>query len=147
MAIGLVAAACSSATTDETTTTAQDEGTEAVATSPASLTAEDQTSDGTVIVIKSVELPAAGFIAVHADNGGSPGAVIGNSDLLPAGTSQDVSVLLDAPLEDTSVVWPMAHIDMDGDGEYTFEPPDNAIDVPGATADGNVAVTSVNIDV
>jgi hypothetical protein len=111
-----------------------------MASGPASLAVQDQTSDGTTIVVASIELPSAGFIAVHADNGGSPGPVIGTSELLPAGRSNDVTVTLDAPLEGTSIVWPMAHIDMDGDGEYTFMPPDNAVDVPAISADGNVAV-------
>ncbi len=137
--LGLIAAACSS-TTDTTTTTTAEVADLTPATGPAAITVEDQMSDGTTIVIRSVELPSAGFIAVHADNGGSPGAVIGHSALLPAGTSRDVVVTLDTPLEGTSVVWPMAHIDVDGDGEYTFAPPDNAIDVPAITADGNVAV-------
>ena len=135
--VALVAAACSSGTTVETTTTAAGS---VPATGPASVTVEDQMSDGTAIVIVSVELPSAGFIAVHADNGGSPGAVIGHSDLLPSGTSTNVTVTLDQPLEGTSIVWPMAHIDIDGDGVYTFNPPDNATDVPAVTADGNVAV-------
>jgi hypothetical protein len=136
--VSLVAAGCTNGASDETTTTLDDGG--VPATAPASVTVEDQMSDGTTIVVKSVELPSAGFIAVHADNGGSPGAVIGHSALLPAGTSNDVEVTLDAALEGTSVVWPMAHIDMDGDGGYTFMPPDNAIDVPATNADGNVAV-------
>jgi len=140
--IGLVAAACSSGATDDTTTTTTTETatSQAPATSPATVTVEDQMSDGTTVVVASVELPTNGFIAVHADNGGSPGAVIGHSDLLPAGTSTGVVVTLDTELEGTSIVWPMAHIDMDGDGEYTFQPPDNAIDVPAVTAEGNVAV-------
>ncbi|MCL1600015.1 MAG: hypothetical protein M3112_00590 [Actinomycetia bacterium] len=138
VAIGLIAAACSSSTQDTTTTSAGDAG--APATSPASVSVEDQMSDGTTIVVASVELPSAGFIAVHADNGGSPGAVIGHSDLLPAGTSEDVTVVLDTPIEGTSIVWPMAHIDIDGDGVYTFAPPDDAVDVPAINADGNVAV-------
>lgn len=154
VAIGLVAAACSSSATTETTTTTAETTTTTGGpdggmpeTAPASVIAEDQTSDGTGIVVKSVDLPAAGFIAVHADNDGSPGAVIGHSDLLPAGTSTDVSVVLDTPINDGSVLWPMAHIDMDEDGEYTFVPPDNAIDVPGLTADGDVAMVPVKVDV
>ncbi len=145
--LGLVAAACSSAATDETTTTAPDTGSSALATAPSSVSVEDQMSDGTTIIVASVELPAAGFIAVHADNAGSPGAVIGNSDLLPAGTSSDVSIALDTPLDATSIVWPMVHIDIDGDGVYTFVPPDNAVDVPGVTSDGNVAVAPAAVTI
>jgi len=148
--IGLVAAACSSGATDDTTTTtAADIASEAPATAPAtapsSVAVEDQASDGTTVIVKSVDLPSAGFIAIHADNGGSPGAVIGNSALLAAGSSSDVSITLDAPLEGTSIIWPMVHIDSDSDGEYTFMPPDNIIDVPGVTADGNVAVASAAV--
>lgn len=144
--IGLVAAACSSASTDDTTTTTEAEAaSEASATAVSSVNIEDQMSDGTTIIVQSVDLPSAGFIAIHADNGGSPGAVIGNSALLPAGPSSDVSIALDGALEGTSIVWPMVHIDSDSDGQYTFMPPDNAVDVPGITADGNVAVASATV--
>lgn len=53
---------------------------------------------------------------------GSPGPVIGHFELLQAGES------------------------IDGDGIYTFVPPDKAIDVPGITEDGNVAVIPVQIN-
>jgi len=144
--VGLVAAACTSSATDATTTTTEaDVATEAPATAPSVVAVEDQTSDGSTVVIQSVELASPGFIAIHADNGGSPGAVIGNSALLPAGSSSDVSVTLDTPLEGTSIIWPMVHIDSDSDGEYTFMPPDNIVDVPGVTADGSVAVASAAV--
>ncbi len=142
VAIALVAAACS--TTEETTTTTT---LEAPPTGPSSVTFEDQASDGTSVVVTSVTLPAAGFVAVHADNNGSPGAVIGNSDLLPAGESTDVTVMLDEALAESAMVWPMIHIDMDRDGEYTFVPPDNAPDVPGTTADGMIAVLPVEVTI
>jgi len=146
VAIGLVVAACSSSATDETTTTtAADVASEAPATAPSAVAVEDQTSDGSTVVVQSVDLPSPGFIAIHADNGGSPGAVIGNSALLPAGSSSDVSITLDTPLDGTSIIWPMVHVDSDSDGQYTFMPPDNAIDVPGVTADGNVAVASAAV--
>jgi hypothetical protein len=140
IAVALVAAACS--TTEDTTTT---QG--APPTGPSSVTFQDQDSDGTSVVVASVTLSADGFIAVHADNNGSPGAVIGHSDLLPAGDSTDVTVTLDEAITESATLWPMAHIDMDRDGEYTFVPPDNAIDVPGQTADGMVAVIPVVINV
>jgi S-layer glycoprotein len=112
---------------------------------PSALEASDQDSDGTSIVIASVSLPAAGFVAIHSDADGAPGPVIGVSDILPAGESTDVVVNLMEALSGSATVWPMVHIDLDGDGVYTFQPPDNAIDLPGLTADGNVAVTSILI--
>ncbi len=42
-------------------------------------------------------------------------------------------------LAESGLVWPMVHIDMDGDGEYTFQPPDN--DVPRT----DTAVPSVSL--
>lgn len=90
----LVAAACSGGAGDTTT----DSNGGAPATAPAAITIEDQTSNG------------------------SPGPVIGHSELLQAGES------------------------IDGDGIYTFVPPDNAIDVPGITEEGNVAVAPVHMN-
>ena len=149
-ALGLLLAACGGDDVSETTTT-----TEAVATtagptpstteagpaiSPAEVVFEDQESDGSSIVVASVSLPSPGFIAVHGNADGGPGPVIGNSELLPAGVSTDVVVELDSPLATSDLVFPMAHIDMDGDGVYEFMPPDNAIDIPATTSDGSVAV-------
>ena len=159
LAVGLVATACSSGggAADTTTSTAPAPTTtkapttssapEGPARGPSTIEAGDQDGDGTTIVVATVELPAPGFIAVHADADGSPGPVIGHSDLLPAGTSTDVVVTLDTPLDGSATVWPMVHIDMDGDGVYTFVPPDNAIDLPGLTAGGDVAVTKMMVTV
>jgi hypothetical protein len=154
-ALTLIVAACTPAgepepatTTDAppqaTTTERMDEG---PATSPAEIVFEAQSSDGTSIVVASVTLPAPGFVAVHSNADGKPGAVIGNSELLPAGTSTDVVVTLDQPLEATDMVFPMVHIDIDGDGEYTFAPPYDLVDTPATTADGGVAVTGAEVTV
>ena len=62
-------------------------------------------------------------------------------------TSTDVIVLLDAPLESTDLLFPMAHIDMDGNGEYEFAPPDNAIDIPALTADDAVTVVGAEVTI
>lgn len=107
---------------------------------PSSIAFDAQESDGTTITVASVELPADGFIAVHGDGGGAPGPVIGNSDLLPAGTSTDVVVTLDQPLTADTTLFPMVHIDTDGNGLYEFGSVDG-VDGPGLTADGDVAVT------
>ena len=47
---------------------------EGPASAPSSLAADSQESDGTTIVIASVTLPSAGFIAIHGDAEGEPGA-------------------------------------------------------------------------
>ncbi len=54
---------------------------------------------------------------------------------------------LDEPLTATDLVFPMAHIDVDGDNEYGFIPPDITIDLPATTADGAVAVVGAEVTV
>lgn len=110
-----------------------------IALQPASITFADQESNGSMITVGSVDLPAAGFIAVHSDGGGSPGPVIGVSDLLPAGTSTDVMVMLDTPIDADTTLFPMVHIDTNGNGAYEFGAVEG-VDGPGLTADGEVAV-------
>ena len=116
-------------------------------TGPAELTASDQEGDGTTVTVDSVTLPTDGFIAVHADADGNPGPVIGHSDLLDEGTSTDVVITLDTPLEATASVWPMAHVDANGNGVYEFTPPDEVIDIPATFASGDTAVVSVTVTV
>lgn len=156
-ALALVIAACADTAADETsiessdTTTTVAEttttGASGPAVSPTEVVFEDQTSDGSTIVVASVTLPSPGFIAVHGNSDGGPGPVIGHSDLLPAGMSTDVVVTLDEPLATTDLVFPMAHIDFDADGEYDFSPPDVTDDIPAQTEGGDVAVVGAEVTV
>ena len=143
----LIAAACGDDEPEADTAAADDEMADEVALAPAAVVAEAQDSDGSSVVVASVTLPSPGFIAMHGDGGGSPGPVIGHSDLLPAGESIDVVVMLDTPLTESGVVFPMVHIDVDGDGVYEFFPPDETTDGPGLTDAGDVAVVPAEIAV
>ena len=40
-----------------------------------------------------------------------------------------------------------AHVDVDGDGDYYFMPPDIAIDLPASTADGAIAVVGAEVTI
>lgn len=140
----VVITGCSTGSEDATTTTLEPGE---PPTTPAEVVFEAQTSDGATIVVASVTLPAAGFIAVHGNADGSPGPVVGHSDLLPEGTSADVSITLDEPLTQTDLLFPMAHIDIDRDGVYEFFPPDNTVDGPARTSAGDVAVTGAEVTV
>lgn len=116
-------------------------------TGPAAIEAQDQSTDGTTVTVASVTLPTDGFVVVHAAGDGGPGAVIGHSDLLAAGTTTDVEVVLDEPLEDDAMVFPMAHVDANGNGVYEFAPPDVVTDVPATTEEGEVAVVGIQLTV
>jgi predicted lipoprotein with Yx(FWY)xxD motif len=129
--------------TDAPATTDAPEAVDAPTTGPASIAVLDQVGDGTSVTIDSVTLPTDGFIVVHADADGSPGPILGWSDLLPAGESIDVTVDLNEPITATAVVHPMGHVDANGNGEYEFMPPDVTIDVPATTAEGGVAMLPI----
>lgn len=154
-AFALVAAACGGttattaapSTTQAVTTTTATPVAATPPTGPSEIAFSPQVSDGSTIVIDSVNLPAPGFIAVHADADGKPGPIVGHSDLLPAGTSTDVTVTLDAPLTESAKLFPMVHIDMNGNGEYEFFPPDTTTDAPGTFADGSIAVVAAEVTV
>jgi hypothetical protein len=104
------------------------------------IAAADQESDGSTLMVDEVVLTGAnGFVAIHADAGGAPGPVIGHSTLLQAGTSMDVEITLDNPLETSVNVFPMLHVD-DGNGTYEFPGPDGP-----AQAAGEVVVVSISV--
>lgn len=116
-------------------------------TGPASISASDQRGDGATVTVDAVELPTDGFVVIHADFDGAPGSILGWSDLLPAGESNDVIVTLNESVGASGNVFAMAHVDANGNGEYEFIPPDVTIDVPALTADGDVAVLAISYDV
>ncbi len=151
--LALTLAACggdddTASTTAPTTspTTEAPTGATEPAMEPSSITFDAQESDGTTVTVARVDLPAAGFIAVHSDGGGSPGPVIGTSELLSPGESTDVAITLDSPLDGDTSLYPMAHIDTNSNGVYEFGSVDG-VDGPGLTADGDVAVVSAAVTV
>jgi len=69
-------------------------------------------------VARSVLSEGPGWLVVHADGGGSPGPVLGQT-AVAAGLSTDVTVALD-PAGVTPVLWPMLHVDTGVEGTYEF---------------------------
>ncbi len=89
-----------------------------------SLTLEDQPLGDTVI-IKALTLDKPGFVVIHKDGGGKPGPVIGNSDVIEAGSYEDFEVEFDTA-QAGERVFPMLHYD-DGNGVYEFPGPDGPV--------------------
>ena len=120
--------------TGAATATGMDHGTEAAAAT-GTIAASDQAGDGASIVVDSASIHGSdGFIAVHIDEGGAPGAVIGHAPVAE-GDNADVLVTFDTPLSETTTVWPMLHIDAGTPGEYEFP---NGADVPVTDENGPV---------
>jgi hypothetical protein len=70
------------------------------------------------IHIDSVLIDAPGFLVIHADNNGAPGAVLGYAPLL-AGHNVNIMIFVD-PAAAGSRVFPMLHYDTCEMGEYEF---------------------------
>jgi len=97
----------------------------------ASVTFDDQESDGTSVVVDSATLPSGGYVVIHESVDGAPGPVLGHSSYLPAVTSTGVTVQLDTPISESQELIAMAHMD-DGDQQYEFPDADGPYTVNGA---------------
>jgi hypothetical protein len=112
---------------------------------PASVTFEAQRIDGTSVVVAAVTLPGPGFVAIQADASGQPGAVLGVSGILAAGTSA-VAVALEPALTADQQLHAVVYIDRDEDGvvEITGGPP---LDAVAQGSDGTPATAAAAITV
>ncbi len=106
-----------------------------------SIEAADQTSNGKAIKLPSVHTKDKGYIAVHADAEGAPGPVIGVSELLEAGETEDVRIKLTDRLDDSASVWPMLHIEDNGNTTYDFPNGDAPAKVDNQVVVVKIAVT------
>lgn len=107
------------------------------ATATGTISLEDQESDGSTVTVAEVMIDGApGWIAIHTDQDGAPGPVIGVAEI-EEGMSSEVAVELDEPLTETTDVWPMLHVDDGQLGEYEFPAVEGA-DLP--VTDGDMPV-------
>lgn len=74
---------------------------------------------GASVLAAQVLLAAPGFVVIHEDNAGSPGAILGTSALLVAGESSRITVLLSRPSKDGEKLHVMLHSDTDGSGTFS----------------------------
>lgn len=74
--------------------------------------------EGSMLYVGDALIDATGWLVIHADNGGSPGAVLGQARLLP-GLNTNIMVEVDAEAAG-SQVFPMLHYDTGESGVYEF---------------------------
>ena len=139
-ALALSACAYESAGTTTTTTVADDET--PPPTAPAEIVVSDQMIEGSSLVVDSVSLPAPGFVVVRMDAGGSPGEVVGISELLTTGSIAQVPIPFFVPLVEEATVHVTVHIDRDRDARFTYEPPDAFVDEIATRGNGEPATTT-----
>jgi hypothetical protein len=90
----------------------------------------------TTFTVASVTLDEAGYVVIHDGTATTPGAVLGASAYLEAGTYTDLAVSLDREIEDGEYLWPMLHVESGADTTF-----DVTVDVAEVDAiNGNVAL-------
>lgn len=103
----------------------------------ASIQASDQTLDdlSTVVVTDGATSLGPGWVVIHEDDNGSPGAVIGHA-AVSDGENQNIEVTLERPAVDGETLHAMLHVDEGTVGTYEF-PGD---DVPATDSNNDVVV-------
>jgi len=103
----------------------------AMAQATATVTVQDQSGDGTAVTIPQASISGSnGWVAIHADDNGSPGPVLGQA-YIPEGQSSDISVPLDQPLAASQTLYAMIHEDNPADQQYTFPDGDAPVQAGG----------------
>lgn len=152
VASGLAGAAAVTDTTDtiDATATADDSASLAQETtttdngsaeSNATIGFDEQSSNGSVVVVNETTLAEGGFIAIYAENG----TVIGNSSYLEPGEHENVTVELDVTLEETQVLVAVAHADTNDDERFDFNV--SEAQAAATTAETTTGETTTEMDV
>lgn len=100
----------------------------------------DQTLvDGRTVTVRRVVARQDGWIVIHADDGGQPGAALGHA-AVSAGENENVAVEIDGPAA-TGTLHAMLHVDAGETGQYEVPGPD----APEQNAQGQVVVQSFEL--
>lgn len=83
--------------------------------------AESET--GNFATVGSVTLTQPGFVAIYKVNSNGATTLIGNTDLLTAGTHGNIQVQLDTVIAEEETIVATLHAD-DGDGDFEYPGPD-----------------------
>ncbi|MFB6131445.1 MAG: hypothetical protein ABEJ28_11575, partial [Salinigranum sp.] len=94
----------------------------------ASVTFDDQFSNGSSVTVSSVELSDGGFVAIHNQSG----AVVGVTDYLSAGSHSNVTASLSGPVEmnSTERLIAMPHYDSNDNQQWDFVSSNGSDDPP-----------------
>jgi LPXTG-motif cell wall-anchored protein len=106
-----------------------------------SVDAADQPLVDGGITVASVNATVDGWIAVHLDEGGKPGKVIGFGPV-KAGQNSNLAIKLSEAVPAGGKLWPMLHIDAGTIGTYEFPGPDAPVIVNGNIIMKQIAVTA-----
>lgn len=105
-----------------------------------SVTVEDQSILNDKVVVSEVISAGKGWIVIHADNGGSPGSILGHSPL-EHGLNTNIEITISTSGR-TPTMYAMLHTDEDEFGQFEFP---GGSDVPVKDELGNVITPSFNV--
>jgi hypothetical protein len=114
----------------------------------ASVTFDEQESEGETVVVDSVTMPEGGFIAIHDSSVAEAplSSVLGNSVYLEPGTHEDVPITLARPIAESQTLVAMPHFDTNDNRVYDFVLSTGELDGP-YTVDNEVLVDQANVTV
>jgi PGF-CTERM protein len=118
------------------------------AAAEASVTFDDQSSNGEEVTVASATLSEGGFVTIHDSTlQDDPfGSVRGTSEYLDEGDHSDISVTLDDPIEESGTLIAMPHLDTNGNEAYDFVTSDGAEDSP-YTANGSAVTDEAEVTI
>lgn len=106
-----------------------------------SLSVSPQVLSGGDVVVDSLYLDKPGFLVVHKDENGAPGAVIGHSDLI-SGEKTNSKIAIDSS-QAGSKVFAMLHYDDNGNGIYEFPQEDKPVKLADNVVVKPIAITQL----
>jgi surface glycoprotein (TIGR04207 family)/PGF-CTERM protein len=118
-------------------------------TQVATVTFNDQQTNGNYAVVSSARLPDGGFVTIHDDTVADDpfGSVRGTSAYLEPGRTSDINVTLDDTASETGQFFAMPHRDTDSDEEYDFVSSNGDDDGPYLNADGAIVLDGATLNV
>lgn len=120
-------------------------------TPTATVSVEDQEGDGTTVTVPEATIEgSSGWVAIHLDDGGMPLVPQTEGETyIEEGTTGDVTVELDTPVDSSQTLYAMIHTDNPDDEAYNF--PQTATEDmpedPPVMGDGGVVVEPFEYEV
>jgi PGF-CTERM protein/surface glycoprotein (TIGR04207 family) len=116
----------------------------------ATVSIEDQTTNGEFVTVASATLPEGGFVTIHdgtLQDGATLESVRGTSEYLESGDQSDLNITLDTPYTEDGTAIAMPHMDTNDNQEYDFVTSEGESDGPYTNAEGQPVTASASLTV
>lgn len=93
------------------------------------------------IMVAQAHLERPGYVVIHKDDGGNPGAIVGSSELLKTGQSDRVNITISEIPTVGDTYYAMLHFEESGDSTF-----DATVDAPVSSEIGGIIMSSFQIE-